>query len=212
MKRLLLVLTGLVLLSGLAACGQRHLPTVQYPAAIRALPEKGPYHSDQPTSLTLLTVDNNSNGRGAHSALLINASQQVIFDPAGSFHHPQIRREGDVLVGIDPVFLSAYERMHARPTFHVRRQTIQVPPEVAEKALKLAFAEGPVGDARCAHSISGVLAQLPGFAGIGRTWFPNSLASEFQSVTGVAGTLFYEDFTPPGGNPALRSQVLPYRG
>lgn len=37
--------------------------------------------------ISLYTMVNNESGAGAHSALVINASQRVIFDPTGTFKH-----------------------------------------------------------------------------------------------------------------------------
>ena len=44
----------------------------------------------EPPSITLLTVIGIPRGEGAHSALLINGSQRIIFDGAGSWNHPAI--------------------------------------------------------------------------------------------------------------------------
>ena len=54
------------------------------------------YVHEAPPSITLITVVNNTTGGGAHSALLINADERVIFDPAGTWHHPQLPERNDV--------------------------------------------------------------------------------------------------------------------
>ena len=43
-----------------------------------------------PKSLTLLTMKNTGSGNGAHSGLMINASQRVLWYPAGTFGHETI--------------------------------------------------------------------------------------------------------------------------
>ena len=43
------------------------------------------YVSDEPPSITLISMVNAASGRSAHSGLLINGSQQVLYDPAGTF-------------------------------------------------------------------------------------------------------------------------------
>ncbi|RII39448.1 hypothetical protein DL237_07340 [Pseudooceanicola sediminis] len=157
---------------------------------------RGAYHFDGPPSLTLITVRNNRTGSGGHTALMINADQRVIFDPAGSFRHPRIRRTGDVLIGIDPAFYNGYKSMHARPTYNVVTQSVSVPPDVAAKALSLAMARGSVGQAQCARSTSAILHQLPGFEEIDVTFFPNRLMDNFEAVTGAPKQILYEGFTP----------------
>lgn len=190
MKSLILAIAALLALVGCAA---------DRTAAVKAGREgdKRPsYVYDGPPSLTLITVRSNSTGAGGHTALLINASERVIFDPAGSFWHEEIARKGDVLVGIDPGFYQGYKSMHARPEYNVLTQYVGVSPDVAEQALQLAYARGKVGSAFCAQSTSTILKQLPGFEGIKVTMFPNTLSDSFEAVTGVRGEVFYEDYTP----------------
>ncbi|QPM90708.1 hypothetical protein [Pseudooceanicola algae] len=196
MPRLFTILAALTLGITLSACAPGPAP-VDVPTSGDAV-TRGPWHDDEAPSLTLVTVRNNSTGNGGHTALKIVAEETVIFDPAGSFHHEQIRREGDVLIGIDPTWWEAYKSMHARETFNVLTQRVEVSPEVASRALALAKARGRVGSAYCANSTSSILRQLPGFESIGVTFFPVTLSDEFADLTGVEGTVLYEDFTPPG--------------
>ena len=53
------------------------------------------YVAPGPRSITLMTMINNRTGSGGHTALLVNGSQQVIFDPAGSFRDPRVIERGD---------------------------------------------------------------------------------------------------------------------
>ena len=75
MKRLLLIL---VMPLFLAACAGEAVwaPEEEVQQSI--------YRHDGPPSITVFTVISNQNGSGGHSALLINGSQRVIFDPAGT--------------------------------------------------------------------------------------------------------------------------------
>ena len=58
------------------------------------------YVSPEPPSLTLFTMVNNETGAGGHSGLMINASERVIFDPAGTLTHPTFVERNDVLYGV----------------------------------------------------------------------------------------------------------------
>ena len=48
------------------------------------------YTHPGPSSLTLFTMKNTGSNNGAHSGLMINASERVLWDPAGTFGHPLI--------------------------------------------------------------------------------------------------------------------------
>lgn len=151
------------------------------------------YVHDGPPEITLYTMINNRSGSGAHTSILINASQRVVFDPAGSVRLGSVPEVGDVLYGITPRVRDFYERAHARETFHVRIQTIQVSPQVAEMALNLARSNGSVASAQCAASTSALLRKLPGFESIKGTWYPNNLADQFAKLPGVQERFLYED-------------------
>lgn len=152
------------------------------------------YRHDGPSELTLYTMISNGSGAGAHTSLLINApSQRAIFDPAGSVRLNAVPEINDVLYGITPRVRDFYERAHARETYHVRIQTVRVSPEVAEAALKLAQARGPVGAAKCAASTSELLSKLPGFEAISGTWYPNKLAEQFARLPLVTDRKLYEN-------------------
>ena len=150
------------------------------------------YRHDGPTRLTLFTMINNRNGNGAHTSLMINGSQRVIFDPAGSFRKGGIVTRDDVVFGASPYLADLYTRFHARKTFHVVVQEIDVSPEVAEQALNLALARGEVPDAYCANSTSELLSKLPGFESIKKTWYPKDLSEQFDQLPGATREAFYE--------------------
>lgn len=185
-RNFVMAATAAVLLAG---CGSPHnLPDAK-PEEVARLA----YSHDGPPAITLYTMINNRSGAGAHTSIMINASQRVVFDPAGSVRAKNVPEVGDVLFGITPAVKDFYERAHARETYHVRIQRIEVTPEVAEQALRLAQARGSVPQAQCTLSTSGILSQLPGFESVGSTWFPNSLSEKFAELPGVEERTLYED-------------------
>ena len=143
------------------------------------------YRDDGPATLTLFTVINNNNGSGAHSALMVNGSQRVIFDPAGSWHHPKLAERNDVHYGMTDSIVDFYVDYHSRVTFHTVIQEIQVSPEVAQIAMRAIMSYGAVPKAQCSKSISEVLAQVPGFESVSHTWFPKQLSASFARLPGV---------------------------
>ena len=48
------------------------------------------YHHSGPASLSLITMVKNGSGTGAHTSVMINASQRIIFDPAGTVRHARL--------------------------------------------------------------------------------------------------------------------------
>ena len=136
---------------------------------------------------------NNQSGGGAHSALLINGSQRVIFDPAGSFQHEIVPERNDVLFGITPRVLQGYRSAHARSAFHVVSQTIEVTPEQAEIALRLAQENGPVARSFCTQATTGLLRQVPGFEDIRQSFFPGNLMRQIAKRPGVKTDRYFED-------------------
>jgi hypothetical protein len=149
--------------------------------------EPGPKH------ITLYTMKNIGSGNGAHSALLINASQRVMFDPAGSFEQEQMPERNDVLFGVTPRLEEYYVSFHARVTYYVTGQKVAVSPEVAERALNLALVAGPVPQANCARVTSRILRQLPGFESLRQTWSPNRIDEDFAKLPGVETSEYREN-------------------
>ena len=119
MRRLVLCFVALL---GLAACAAESV--IAPPEAVAA----ARYVHDAPTSITLYTVINNNSGAGAHSGLLINASQRIMFDPAGTFQHPRVPERNDVHYGMTPRIVNFYIDYHARETFRMIEQTVIVSP------------------------------------------------------------------------------------
>jgi hypothetical protein len=153
---------------------------------------KAAYRHDGPPRLTLYTMINRRNGNGGHSSLMINGSQRVIFDPAGSFKHPAIPERNDVVFGISPQVEDVYTRYHARETWYVKIQELDVSPQTAERVMQMAKSYGAVPSAMCAQSTSTILSEVyPG--AIGTTWSPVKLADAFGRLPGVREQSLYED-------------------
>ena len=183
------ILASLIVVAFLAACSSQP-PSAQVTDEIIA---QTAYREAGPATLTLITMINNGSQAGAHTALMINGSQRVIFDPAGSFRNERVPRRDDVLYGIRPAVLAAYKGAHARSEYHIVLQTVKMKPEVAEQAIRLAIARGSVGDAQCAASTIALLRQLDGFSQMSSTLFPKRLMNNFATLPGVQTEKYYED-------------------
>lgn len=93
-----------------------------------------------PTSVTLYTVLSTRNGSGSQAGLLTNGSQRAMFDPAGSWRHPRLPERNDVHFGVAPKMVGFYIDYHARETFNVVEQAVEVSPEVATLIMQRAMA------------------------------------------------------------------------
>ncbi len=171
----------------LTACGGKSVWAPDEAVAQRA------YVSDEKPYLMLKTMISNRSGAGGHSALLINSSQVVMNDPAGRWHNSLAPERNDVLFGMRPALLKQYDSFHARDTHHVVSQKIYVTPEVAAKAMQVAFKMGPSPDALCSTNVSKMLQQIPGFQGLSRSLFPAKLMQSFEQLPGVETTKHYEN-------------------
>lgn len=160
------------------------------------------YVSDEPPSITLFTVIGIPRGEGGHSALMVNASQRVIYDPAGSWEHPAIPERRDVLYGITPNFKNFYIDYHARETYWVAEDTIQVPMAVAEAALRAVEAQGPSNKSFCAVNTGKALRRVPGFEGAPTGFSPIRLREWFLTLPGVVSKKHMD------GDPANNHNVL----
>ncbi len=178
------VLAALLLLAGCVA---------QLPWAPDERLQKAAYRHGGKTSVTLMTVIANDNNSAGHSALLINASQRVIYDPAGTWYHRDVPERADMLYGINPKMLQYYLDYHARKRFHVIMQTKEVSPEVAERLLQLAIANGASMSSMCANNTSHLLSQLPGFEGFPVSVWPKSAVEAMARVPGAKTERIYQD-------------------
>lgn len=196
MGRLLLCLG---LLAGLAACGSDR------PVASRAMVSEARYSAPGPAELTLFTSIRTAAGTGAHSALLINGSQRVIFDPAGSFEPlpdqgnvaPQ---RGDVIYGVTDSVLKAYRSFQSSTGYHLVAITIPVSAGVAEEALRKAEHHGWVSQAFCADATSNLLSSLPGFGTLRPTLFPRAFMLQVEKLPGVTIRTYDNGVLIPNGS------------
>lgn len=178
------LLLGMTAMPALSACGinaESVWASDEVVARARHRPS-GPPH------LALVTVRNEDTGTAAHSALLISASERVLFDPFGGWKDAEVPERNDVLHGFSPEAEARYLSYQARDGYFYVRQEIQVAPEVAEQALRLAQGYGPVGMAMCVNAVADVLRRLPGFESIGSPWTPDRLAARFGRLPGVSTT------------------------
>ena len=173
------IVLAFVALAGLASCGADNKYASDADVAAARFVAEGP------TSLTLFTVINNRSQTGAHSSLLINGSQRVIFDPAGTWYSNTVPERHDLHYGMTDRMLAFYLDYHARITYRVVEQTIVVTPQTAALVLARAQAHGAVPKAGCANSIAAILRLVPGFEGIRQTYFPRELSKSFGKLPGV---------------------------
>lgn len=190
------VFLALALPAALAACGADHKWASD--EAVR----QARYVTNEPPSITLFTVIGIPRGEGGHSALMINGSQRVIYDPAGSWEHPAIPERNDVLYGITPNFKNFYIDYHARETFWVAEDTVQVPLAVADAAIRAVEAQGSANKSFCAVNTGQALRKVPGFEGAPTGFSPLKLRQWFLTLPGVVSKSHRD------GDPANNHNVL----
>jgi hypothetical protein len=186
MRRTLLALAAV---TALTACGTTAEP-VWAPDEDVA---RATYVHDGPPAITLYTVLATRDGSGAHAGLMINGSQRVMFDPAGTWRHPRLPERNDVHYGMTPRMVNFYIDYHARETFDVVEHTVEVTPEIAELVMARAKAYGAVPKAQCTIAISSILRDVPGFEDLPRTWFPKKLMEAFAEKPGVTARRITDD-------------------
>ena len=118
----------------------------------------------------------NSSGRSAHVGLLINGSQQVLYDPAGTFTHPDLPRNGDIHYGMTPRYVDYYERYHARFSHFVEAQQVPISRAAADQLIANAQSEGKVMKAHCSLAIADVLQPVPPFETVTQELLPRGPA------------------------------------
>ncbi len=150
------------------------------------------YVSDEPPSITLLTMVNESGGFGEHSGLLINASQQVLYDPAGSFRHSTAPNLHDMNYGMHPAMVDYYKSYHARYGYYVVAQKIEVSAELAEAIYVRALEQGQTAKLMCGISASSVLNDFALFGDIPTTYYPGIIMKRFGQIPGVETTFTRE--------------------
>ena len=191
------IITSLALIVAVAGCTGPAEPIWDTDADVA----RATYRHEGPAKLTLFTVINNKTGAGAHSALMVNASQRVIFDPAGTWHHPQLPERNDVHFGMSDSIVDFYIDYHSRVTHHTVIQEIDVTPQIAELVLAEMMGYGAVPKAQCSRAVTSILANIPGFEAVGSTWFPKQLSQSFAALPGVSIDRIYDN--DPGDNSGM---------
>ena len=178
---------ALLALLGLTACGAQPIwaPEAEVQAAR--------YSPGAPSYITLYTVISTGSGSGAHSAILVNGSERVMFDPAGTWNHPRLPERNDVHFGMTDKALAFYVDYHSRVTYNVVEQQIMVTPEVAEHVLRLVKEYGAVPKAMCTNATSSILRATPGFETMPATWYPKKLSDAFGQLPGVTTRTITDD-------------------
>lgn len=158
--------------------------------------------SGEPPSVTLYTVVNNNSEAGAHSGLLIDGRERVLYDPAGTWYHPTVPERADLHYGITDRMLSFYIDYHARVSFRVIEQKRYVPQSTIDLILQRTIAKGAAAKATCSQTLSSILIGVPGFEDIRQTWFPNQMSKDFGKAPGVSYRVIRD------GDPDENSGVL----
>lgn len=180
------MLLGAVVL--LSACGAAQLPWAPDERVAKAS-----YRLSGAATVTLLTVIANDSGSAGHSALLINGSQRVLYDPAGTWYNHDVPERADLLYGMTPQMMQNYLDYHARKRFHVVKQTKVVSPQVAEQMIVLAKQMGASANGMCAQNTSAILSQTPGFEGFPVSVWPKSAVEAFSRIQGSKTEKVYQD-------------------
>ena len=173
----------------LVGCGGPAEPTWASQARVDA----AYYSHGGPPKLTLFTVQSVRTGSGGHSGLMVSGDQRILFDPAGTFKHPLAPERNDVHFGITENVRKVYIDYHARETWNVLVQEVEVSPEVAAMVARAVQDYGAVPKAQCSLSTSRILSQIPGFQSLPVGYFPNRLAKAFGELPGVTETLITDD-------------------
>lgn len=173
------VLAGLLALFVLSAC------TADNKWASDAEVARAHYVDPNPPSITLFTSINTRNKTGAHAGLMINGTERLLYDPAGSWAHPAAPERGDLHYGMTPTMLSFYVDYQGTAPFQLVEQTIYVTPEVAEQVRQAAITYGSADKATCTKAIGTVLRGVPGFEGLPTTWYPKAMSRGFATLPGV---------------------------
>jgi len=138
-----------------------------------------------PKEIALLTSISDRSGGGAHTGLIINASERVLFDPAGNWDHPLAPERNDVRFGFTPRMEANYFAYQSFGPYHAIVQRVTVSPEIAERVYELAKANGAVPPALCTSATSALLRQVPGFESLPSTMQPRALMEAFAGLPGV---------------------------
>ena len=185
----------------LAACGGPAEPVWAPDEAVQAFR----HSSTSPPEITLYTVVSKASGSGAHSGLLINGRERILFDPAGTFKLPFAPERNDVIHGVTDQVQAVYIDYHARETYDVIEQRLPVTLAQAEAIAGLAKGYGAVPKAQCSLAITRILTQVPGFESIPVGYFPNRLSQSIDTFPGVRSRVITDDDADKNHNVLIRA-------
>lgn len=146
--------------------------------------ENARYVHNGPPALMLITTVHAQKRSGAHSALMINADERVLFDPSGLLEYPMVERN-DVMFGITPKMADLFVRAHVGRKYEATVQYIEVDAKTAAMVKNMVMENGPARPATCTLTVSSILKEVPGFEDIKPTWFPKNLSRQFGQMDGV---------------------------
>ncbi len=186
----------------LAGCGTTAEPIWAPEAEV----QRAIYTHDGPPKVTLYTVINNGSEEGGHTAVMVNGAQRIMWDPAGTWWNPRSPERNDVHYGLTPRMEDIYVDYHARETWRVVIQEVQVSRATADGLIAAFQARGAVPKAQCSTSTTTILRQFPEFSSIRTTWFPKAVMRQFDALPGVRKTIVYDD-DDDNNQPLLRQQI-----
>lgn len=172
----------------LTACAERVYAPDEMVEASRYTSTEAPY-------ISLMTMVNRDDDKGAHSAILVNGSQVALYDPAGTFKHPELPERNDVFYGITPRWKEVYEWYHARDTTYVVEHRLAVSREFADQMITRMEAQGPSPKLLCGINTSEVLRSFERFSDIPSTYYPNEIMDAFKALPGVTESRVYQEDT-----------------
>lgn len=173
------LLTGLLAMLMLVAC------TADHKFASDAEVARARYVDPNPSYITLFTSINARTQAGVHTALLINGTERVLYDPAGSWELPQAPEREDMHYGMTPSILASYANFQGTKPFELVQQTLFVSPEIAEQIKQALIAHGSANKAACTNAVSQVLRDVPGMESLPFTLFPKKFSIAFGKLPGV---------------------------
>ncbi|APX89567.1 hypothetical protein BV394_07440 [Brevirhabdus pacifica] len=177
----------LVTILFLAACGADNIYASDEAVARAA------FVNPEPASITLVTAINNRSGEGGHTAVIVNGSQQVLWDPAGTWYHRSAPERHDLHYGFTNTLREFFYDYHARETFHLVVQEVPVTRAVADQAIRAFAAQGAAPKSFCSNYTSKALRTVPGFENMPVSFFPKTTMNAFAQLPGVKTRKIYDD-------------------
>jgi len=144
-------------------------------------------------TVSLVTIVGTSGAKMGHTALLINGSERVLYDPAGTWYSPLAPERADLHYGITDAVLQNYISYHAREGFEVLKATKVVSPAVADRMIANAIAVGGAAGGLCSANAAQIISMTPGFEGFPVSIWPTKTIEAFLAIPGLAVETYAED-------------------